>query len=221
MKLKEIENYSVDIPEPSGLSLSFFENEFLTVSDKTAEIYRISEKGKVIDKLKYKGKDLEGITINSTNKKIYCIEEKKKKIIKTDINGKYENEFNLPKSKKKDNDGIEGITYNCDDQSFYILKEKKPGKLINWSPEKGIIFETKLDFAKDYSGIFYSKFSKTLWIVSDDSKILANCTLNGKLLDKSEIPVKQAEGIVVYEKENLVYIISDKDEELYLFKIER
>lgn len=119
--------------------------------------------------------------------------------------------------KSKGNNGLEGITFNPNDNIFYVLNEKKPGLLIKWTPEKGILSIYNLNFAKDYSGICYS--NNHLWIVSDDSAVITKCDLNGNLLEKYDIPIEKAEGVVVDENDKKVYIISDATEELFVFEL--
>ncbi len=219
MKLKLVDKFDIDVKEPSGLCNGFSKNELFTVSDKTGKIYRINKKGKLIETLNYKGKDMEGIAINKKEKMLYCIEEKKKKIVEIDENGETINEFGLPKISKNENSGIEGIAYNEDDNNFYILNEKKPGLLIKWSIDEGIIEKYKIDFADDYSGISYSSESQSLWIVSDESATLTQTNLEGDVIKSYDIPVEKAEGVVVDETDNKVYIISDSDQKLFVFEM--
>ena len=73
-----------------------------------------------------------------------------------------------------------------------------------------------LDFADDYSGIFYENSSNLLWILSDQDKTVNKCTLKGKLIESYKIDIKQAEGIVVTN--NYIYIVSDAEEKLYSYK---
>ena len=209
-------SYKIEIPEPSGLSLAFSENELFTVSDKTGKIYKISFEGKLIDEIKSPGIDLEGITINKNENQIFCVEEKTNKIILLNEKGEFLQDFNLPKIGEKRNSGPEGITFSPTNNMFYILHEKNPGLLIEWSLTMGIINETKLYFAKDYSGISYSEKSNSLWIISDDSETLTKCSLSGTPIKTYKLPIKQAEGIAINSDETEVYVVSDIEEKLYI-----
>ena len=73
-----------------------------------------------------------------------------------------------------------------------------------------------LNFAADYSGIFYENFSNQLWIVSDQSKTVNKCTLSGELIKSFKIKVAQPEGIAVTD--NHIYIVCDAKATLYVYK---
>ena len=81
------------------------------------------------------------------------------------------------------------------------------------------LFRNELKFAKDYSDIFFSKDDNSLWILSDESKKIIQTDLNGKKIKEYFIKVEQPEGIVVDYKNRKVFIVSDKREELYEFKL--
>ncbi|MCK5079383.1 MAG: SdiA-regulated domain-containing protein, partial [Bacteroidales bacterium] len=63
-QLELIESYSIDVPEPSGLSFGPDNNTLLTVSDHTNQVYEMDMQGNIIRILDYTGKDLEGVTYN-------------------------------------------------------------------------------------------------------------------------------------------------------------
>jgi len=114
------------------------------------------------------------------------------------------------------NSGLEGITYNFNDNTIFILNEKDPGLLIKLKSDFTILSKVKLDFASDYSGIFYESATNNLWIVSDQSKTINKCNLLGKLIESYPISVIKAEGIAV--SNDKIYIVSDAEAKLYIFK---
>ncbi len=112
--------------------------------------------------------------------------------------------------------GIEGVTYDHNSETIFILNEKNPGQLIQLSNDFSVLAIYDLDFAKDYSGIFYENSSDKLWIISDQNRTVNKCTLQGKLIESFTIDVKQAEGITIAN--NQIYIVSDSEERLYVYK---
>lgn len=209
--------YDLDVKEPSGLAFLPAENNLLTVSDQTGKIYKITNKGEIIEILDYYGNDLEGITFD--NYYIFVIEEKNRKIVKTEMNGNFIEEYNFPEYNSNSNSGPEGITYNFNSGHFYILNEKSPGMLVDWFPQSGVSAEYDLSFADDYSGICYDKNENALWIISDNSKTLSKCNLTGKVIKTYKINIEKAEGIAINSEKNEIYIVSDSEEKLYVLEI--
>ena len=80
LDLEIVEEHLMDIDEPSGLSYSWNEREFLVVSDNSNTISRINEQGKLIEELSFKAKDLEGVTYQEVGKTIWAVDEKKNKL---------------------------------------------------------------------------------------------------------------------------------------------
>ena len=96
-----------------------------------------------------------------------------------------------------------------------MLKEMSDGLLITYSVKNNSQTEIKLDFAHDYSGIYYNNVSNKLWIVSDESKTLTQCTLDGIKIKNYELPISGVEGIVVNDAETEAYVVSDPNNKLY------
>jgi len=215
--IKLINVYDIKVKEPSGLSLNLQGDGLLTVSDKTGKIYGITFEGESMGMLDFKGKDLEGITTSPEHGHIYTIQEKGNLIIKLDAIGREIDTFKLPKYGKKQNSGIEGITYCSSRESFFLVHEKSPGKLIEWSPSKGVIAENELDFADDYSGICWDPSEDKLWIISDVSGTLVKCNYDGTPIETHTTGITKAEGIAIYTPANEIYIVSDSDKKLYVF----
>lgn len=81
------------------------------------------------------------------------------------------------------------------------------------------ILNVKLKFAKDYSGLFYDEIKNHLWILSDENRLLAECNLKGQVLRKYKIKTPNPEGVSIDFANNKIYIVSDSEEKLYVFKI--
>ena len=73
--------------------------------------------------------------------------------------------------------------------AIFILNEKNPGKLIRLRSDFTVLAEYDLNFAKDFSGLFYKSDSKELWIVSDQSKTINKCTIKGDVIKSYSINV--------------------------------
>ena len=209
--------YPLNIREPSGLSFSVSGDALYVVSDKTGGIYMIDFTGEVLEKLPFRGHDLEGIEVDKSNGDIWVVEERKNNILHLSSTGELIEKISDVKVKTKDNSGFEGIAKNGD--TLYILVEKDPGRLIKYDLLSKKWDHQKLDFAKDYSGIDYDPTDNTLWIVSDESKTLNHCTIDGKLISSQKIDVMQAEGVAVDRAAGICWIVSDGDSKLHKIKL--
>ena len=207
-----LDSYEMSIYEPSGLSYSSDKKSFYTVSDR-GMVYQISLTGNTIRELSFTGDDLEGITVDPLTSDIYICEEGKGDLVKLNSEGIEQSSYNILNN--PGNTGLEGLTYNKNLDEFYMLKEMSEGLLIKYSANNNTITQIKLDFAHDYSGIYYNNISNKLWIVSDESKTLTQCTLEGIKIKSYELPISGVEGIVVNDDETVAYVVSDPNNKLY------
>jgi len=198
-QLELIESYSIDVPEPSGLSFGPDNNTLLTVSDHTNQVYEMDMQGNIIRILDYTGKDLEGVTYNNTGSKLET--------------------FKLEIPSNSDNNGLEGISYNTNNKLYYVVNETNPDLLISWDANSGIISENKLNFASDYSGIFTDPDHSLLWFVSDQSKSLFKCDYNANVLQVFYLNELKYEGIVLDDSK--VYLVNDATAKLYYYQIKK
>ncbi len=207
-----LDSYEMSIYEPSGLSYSSDKESLYTVSDR-GMLYEISLTGNTIRELPFTGDDFEGITIDSLTSDIYICEEGKGDLVKLDSKGNKLTSYNILDN--PGNKGLEGLAYNKNLDEFYMLKEMSEGLLITYSVKNNSQTEIKLNFAHDYSGIYYNNVSNKLWIVSDESKTLTQCTLDGIKIKSYELPISGVEGIVVNDAETEAYVVSDPNNKLY------
>lgn len=214
-ELELLNTFSILVSEPSGLAINTDNSALYTVSDNSNKIYKLSMSGAILKTFSFVGNDLEGVS-QFTDGKLLIAEERNKSIIEFEISSENFITHNIEYNNKEANSGIEGVTYNSNTSSIYILNEKDPGILMKLNSNFTIESTNELTFANDYSGIFYDKELNVLWIVSDKSKTLNKCKLNGELLKEYAIPVTKAEGVVVAN--NKIYIVSDSTEKLYTFK---
>lgn len=208
-------SYKINVLEPSGLAINSSGTILYTVSDNTAQVYKLSTTGNVLQTFSYKGNDLEGVSTFTENK-LLLAEERTKEIVVFDMitGGFLKNRISYENNDA--NSGTEGVTYDENSNTIFILNEKDPGLLIRLRSDFSVIASYELDFANDYSGIFYESSSNNLWIVSDQSKTINKCSLTGKVIDSYSINITQAEGIAI--SNNKIYVVSDAEAKLYVFK---
>lgn len=141
-----------------------------------------------------------------------------------------------------DNKGLEGITVNTATQHVFVVKECRPGLLIELDPDCSTILSSRMLTESngffhpkvgpdrlDFSGLSYDSKRDTLWIASDKGKCLFHYDWNQDvvlqrldlLLNEDGKPkrVRKAEGIAVDPLHDRVYVVSDRDAELYVFKL--
>lgn len=210
--------YIVNIPETSDLSFGSSTDILYTVSDRTAKVYKISTKGKVLSELQYTGSDLEGVC-NFENQYIYVAEERLRKIIKLDLQGNKISEKAISVEINDENQGLEGISYDTFNKHFYILNEKNPGLLIETDENLNVQKNHFLTFSSDYSGICVDNVNQQLWIVCDESASVNQCTMDGTLIKSYRIQVSNPEGIAFNPETNELFVISDSEARLYHFKL--
>ena len=185
------------------------------MSDNTNKIYKLSTSGNTLQTFNYIGNDLEGVS-SFTENKLLLAEERTKEIVEYDMStGSYQ-KHKIEYDNNDENSGIEGVAFNANDNSIFMLNEKDPGLLIRLRSNYTILSMYELNFASDYSGIFYESSSNNLWIVSDQNKTINKCNLVGELIESYPISVTKAEGITVTNDK--IYIVSDLDSKLYIFK---
>lgn len=216
---ESVRTIKLNLPDPSGIDLSFNNDGFWTVSDKNSTVYRLDKDGNTLRSFKVKGDDLEGITVVNKNK-IAVVLERSREIILLDTLGK---ELTRRKLNLKGdlNSGLEGITFDSINKRFFVLNEKSPGLLIELDEHLNEIKRTALNLAKDYSGIFYEEKENVLWIISDESQRILITDVSGNLIEEYKTKIIQAEGITLDYENSKLYIVSDVNRELYEYKIIR
>lgn len=219
VSLKLIATYSLDVPEPSGLSFSAGNAALYTISDESGKFYKITLQGKLLSSTDCNGSDLEGISYDAANNSLWIIEERLREIINVDLQGNVLKKKFLDIPAYSSNNGLEGITVNTANGHIFCLNEKNPSLLIELDENQQIINEYNLNFANDYSGIFYDQYLDALWIISDESSSVTKCDLTGKVMETYHLSINQAEGIVVDSKNHKLYAVSDSAEKLYIFEL--
>jgi len=215
--LKLIGEYTLSIPEPSGLTLHDDYSGLWTVSDHTNRVYSISLDGQLLQELRFEGNDLEGIAFDSRDNSLWVVEEQLREAVQIDLNGKEtaRKAINLPGT---GNSGLEGI---CLDTlfTFYVLNEKNPRLWAKLNSDFSTALQRPVDDVEDISGIAYDIRRKSFWIVSDQSQLLFLWDAGSGLIKRYDLPFEKAEGVAHNPELDRIYIVSDKTAKLYVYAI--
>ncbi len=242
----DIQDHSVGLTEPSGLTLSDGKQSLWTVSDSTSRIFQLKfngylEKGKSISDSYLR--ELEGVAISNDGKRLYLVKEDTSEIIEVSMarkeistrasltnmigyDGMRKNAPNHFVPGLGDNKGLEGIVVHPDTGEIYVLKET--GLLIKLSADLSAILLTfELDFADDYSGIcFQDAALNIVWIVSDKSKKIylydldrASILKAFKLKDGRGKTYSSAEGVAYDSDTRELFVVTDKGHTLYTYEV--
>jgi len=215
--LRFIKAYPLNLPEPSGLSLSKDKESLWTASDDEGGIYHIGLQGQILGYFPTAYKDLEGITmINSEH--LAFIEERTRQIIISDIHGQIIRQAPLP-FPGSDNKGPEALTYDEDSAEFHIVKEH-PGILLTLNANLEETGRRELKFARDYSSISFDSERRRFWVLSDLSKSIHVLDENLNPIQSFSTNIDQLEGLAVNHEKGRIYLISDPLEMLFVFEFD-
>jgi len=215
INLQTNHTYSLAIKEPSGLCKAWNKNEFLIVSDHSNTVFRINDKGEILQEYPFVGSDLEGISYQEKGKIIWLVDEQQNKLIKLNKEGELLLDYKLSYQSHPSNKGLEGIAVNTNNNHIFMLNEASPGLLLEFFDGE-IIRSISLGFAPDYSGLFFDAKNNQLWITSDEAKRIYQCNIDGKLLKTFQHTVNKAEGIIVNVETLEFWICSDSKDKLYM-----
>jgi len=211
-----INKYSINVEEPSGLDLGQNNNTLWTVSDRKSKMYELDLGGNILQEINIPATDLEGITIDNSDNSIWVVLEGQGEVLKIDKFGNELKRSTIPGV--RDGGGLEGITINPANNHLFLIKEKDPSVILELNTNLETILYKRISSANDYSGIDYSLNENLLWLVSDQNKEILKYDLTGTLLETYSINVEKAEGITVDNENNLIYIVSDSADSLYVYK---
>ncbi len=216
-KITLLRRYDIPVPEPSGLTLASNQNRFWTVSDEDSSLYELDKFGKIIKRIKVNGFDLEGVTIID-EATLAIVLERTREVVVLDTSGTELQRVKINLEGEL-NSGLEGITYNESTKHFYIVTEKDPAFIIELDGDLNEVRRDTIKFAADVSGIFYDENDNVLWILSDEDKMVVKTDMELNIITKFKISVIQPEGITVNKKGDRMYIVSDREEKLSVYKI--
>lgn len=218
LSLELINKYSIDVEEPSGLDLANDNESLWTVSDKHSKIYQLDLTGKILREISISGTNLEGITIDTTGGTMWVVQESLSELLQIDTLGNELHRIYVAGA-GNGSGGLEGITINTSKNHLLLLKEKDPSVLIELNTNFEPVLFKHLYIASDYSGMDYNEIENELWVVSDQDKKVYQCDIHGSVINSYSIDVDKAEGIAFDCENNLIYIVSDSEESLYIFRL--
>jgi len=210
-----VNKFKINVPEPSGLTFDASQNYLIMVSDNNSGIYKTDLEGNVVNFSELSEIDLEAITI--INDSAYAIaSEKTNEIVIVDTNFIAINTLKTG-IMGKENSGFEGISYIPTENVLLVANEKSPTDIYKISLSGEILSTHKIPFAEDISGLFYDYVRSQIWILSEESATLFCCNMNFEIVITYDIPDEQIEGITI--NGNDLYLVSDKNETLFHYKI--
>ena len=120
-------------------------------------------------------------------------------------------EYNPKKAIRVDeeggNEGLEGVAYDPKSRCFYAVKEKDPRKVYKvtrdgrvsnpWDAEKNSLG------LSDLSDIHFDAKTGHLILLSHESRVAVECTVDGKELSRLRVPLGKPEGIALDDAGNL------------------
>lgn len=141
------------------------------------------------------------------------------------------------------NKGLEGITVNTRDQHIFVVKEGRPGVLIELDPDQCTILNARVlntengfchpnvsEKKLDFSGLSYDAVRNTIWITSDKGECVFHYDwTSNQVLQRLELSiddpsqlhgVRKSEGIAIDSKRNRLYVVSERDNVLYIYQID-
>lgn len=207
------------VPEPSDLTYDKVNNQLFSVSD-TGNIFRLSVTGQLLDTYTFAG-DLEGVSMSGTpNTLIVAIEDTYKLVEYNYVTGAKTTHTMSYTNKSDPGSGIEGVTYNALTGEVYFLNEKSPGALIVANSSYSVTNEYPITFAGDYAACDFVDESGFLWIGSDQESSVYKCTTNGTVIQSFNLgTLDKLEGIAIDYDNQLLYVVTDGDAKLYVYKI--
>jgi len=215
--LELLGQYALDIPEPSGLSLSEDRRSLWMVSDKNGIVYQTDLQGKVLKQFATGLRDLEGIT-TIDGETVAVLAERTREIVVFSKDGKLlgRGKIGLPGD---DNNGPEGLSYDPLTREFVVVNEVE-GLLIRMDSEFRETSREVLRFAQDYSSITVDAEKDQLWVLSDLSGSIYLLTKQLEMLTSYSTNIRQMEGITMDHENKLMYVVSDPMARLYVLRFD-
>jgi len=216
-KITLLGRYDIPVIEPSGLTLTSDQSGFWTVSDEDSSLYELDSFGSIIKRIKVDGFDLEGVTVIDDST-IAVVLERTREVVILDTTGTEMKRMKINLGGEL-NLGLEGITYNESIKHFFVVSEKNPSLLFELDENLNEVRRDTIKFAADVSGIYYDENDSLLWILSDEDQLIIKADMELNIITKFKISVLQPEGITINSKGDRMYIISDIEEKLFVYKI--
>ena len=212
--LTQLATYAIELREPSGLTINPEGTALWTVANNQ-RVFKLDLQGRILDRLAYKGKDLEGIVYDPSDSTFWVVEERRREVVHLDANG------NVIFSQKlalggEENKGLEGI---CRDSSgtLYVVNEKSPSLFLELDSDAAIKKRLDLHFASDYSGLFCGIKLNEFWLLSDQDEALIRWDRQNGDTQTYKLPFSNGEGLTVDPISKKIYIVNEEMAHLHVF----
>lgn len=223
LELREV--VTLDIEDPSGLSLHSEPGLLWTVSDEEGgRIKLITEGGQTVSTLPYEGEDMEGITLDVARNALWIVEERRREMLRLSLQGEVLDVVSLDIGQEDPNNGLEGITVNPLNGHLYVVNQRNPRVLFELDAQQELIEIHDIDFEApftmgDLSGLFYDKTQNELWLLSAASQKIVITDMDFQPLRRHALDIEEPEGIAVDMARNLVFIVCDEENLLYTYDV--
>ena len=215
--IKKIAAYNLTMPEPSGLAMDPDMKHLWIVSDRKGQIYKTDLRGVVQEKIDIKASDFEGVAISREGETLYVIDEAKNRIQCYQHNGKSTCKHGLNQKVTKKS-GPEGIDVDWENGDLYVVNESNPTQIYHLNKEFVEIERHQTTVLSDLSAICVDPKSKDIWLLSDEDQKLIRVSSDYEIKNEYLIDIKQMEGLAIDYARKIIYIVSDAEEELHVFK---
>jgi uncharacterized protein YjiK len=211
IKLRLEDRHRIDVDEPSDLAV--FDGQLYTVSDRHSKIYRLSHDGDIQDELDVTGTDIEAIAFDADGT-LFFAEESSGTIWRADSDGDRHDPIELVDDQRG---GLEGLAFD-DRGHLFVAKEKHPARIYELEDGRELDRD-KIEFAGDLSALAFDPEDGQLYALSDQERTLFRLDRALEVDKAWKLPVDHPEGIA-FDGDTL-YVVSDSEERLYVFEIER
>ncbi len=219
----------------SGLTWSPETQTLFAVLNAPTDVLELSRSGEVLRRIHLKGfHDVEAIVWIADNRFI-IVEERRHSLVTVEItpdttsierDSSTSFTFGLESGTNK---GFEGVAWNQAADQLYVVKEQRPSKLLTFSGlmnsglgDVSVQQNTALNDAartrkSDLSGLHFDNLTGHLLVLSDESRLLAEVTLDGTVVSYMPLTsgwhgleerMSQPEGVTMDDQGNL-YILSE------------
>jgi len=217
-RLRLIDSYPLALPEPSGLCMALDGRSLWTVSDETGRIYRIDLKGRTLETLPWKGRDLEGVARSREDGDgLWVVEERALALVRLDLSGIPMEQHTIELG-RGGNAGLEGVCVAPDTGALWVLKEKSPALIVRLDEQFRIAESWTPIPRADCSGLAPAAEAGRFWIVSDEARRLFQWSPEEGILLEFPLDIEKAEG-VAQGPDGRLYVVSDASARLYVFEL--